>query len=203
MKYLVNRHLIECEYGKRNLGQQVFQRRISKFGSQQTNICTVMLLGGSAWEPALFFHHEPFFSSHWSITIWICILLLEIFFSPLSSTILLYLIFPQHHNIPTLIRPCFDFNCYPPDFALRTFLSAAAASQRDRSTPASSLPDSFDELATGLQCKTIMFSATFQLLISAKLTCTASSDGLPASSCTCIASNKIRLWLYGIYVACI
>lgn len=150
----------------------------------------------------LFFHHKPFFSAtevspfesvycFWRSSLALCHLLY------------LYLIFPQHHNIPTLIRPCFDFSCYPPDFALRTFLSAAAVSQRDRSTPASSLPDSFDEVATGLQCKTILFSATLRLLISAKLTCMVSSDGLSASSCICTASNEIRLWLCGIYVACI
>lgn len=177
------------EYGKRNLGQQVFQRRVSKVGFQQANICTTMWLGGSAWEPAPLLSSQTFFFSATEVSPFESVYCFWRSSLALCHLLYLYLIFPQHHNIPTLIRPCFDFSCYPPDFALRTFLSAAAVSRRDRSTPASSLPDSFDEVATGLQCKTRRFSATLRLLISKKFTCTVSSDGLPASSCTCTAST--------------
>lgn len=93
------------------------------------------------------------------------------FFGFLSSAILE---FPWHCNIPTLIRPCFDFRLYPPDFALQTFLSAAAVSQRDLHTPAPILPLSFDVVATSLQCKITIFSAIPKLLFSTKhieLTC--------------------------------
>lgn len=156
-------------YTKKNLGLCVFMKRISKFGlTKPLIICTAM---PPRWESASLLSLQTIFPSHLSIIIWICTLLLEIFFGFLSSTILK---FPRHHNIPTLIRPCFDFRHYPPDFALQTFLSAAAISQRDLSTPASSLPVSFDAVATSLQGKIIMFSAILKLLISAKhieLTC--------------------------------
>lgn len=139
-------------------------------------------------ESASLLSAQTIFPSHYSITIWICTLLLEIFLDFLSS---IRLKFPRHHNIPTSIRPCFDFRHHPPDFALQTFLSAAAVSQRDLCTLASSLPISFDAVATSLQCKIIMFSAILKLLIF-QLTHTALSRETWILIASSVVTNQAR-----------